>query len=193
MKHAYGIKMQMELAELFRFTVELRGDTAEIFAEKYGTNKDVSLEWVYGIGLTERAVELMQEYVSSNIKCLMAFIEQFKATHRIATSMLKSFVAQSNDRYVKRREYKESMTLLKRFYSLLNEYEKKYLLRGYDAYIKFETNINTIDLIFCNNMTKYKTVDSLYQLAYMRAKNEFNALLELYGVSDRIVGSEDNK
>lgn len=181
--------MQMELSELFRFTVELRGDTAELFAEKYGANKDVSLEWVYGIGLTDRAVELMQEYVSSNIKCLMAFIEQFKITHRIAISMLKSFAAQSNDRYVKRREYKESMTVLKRFYSLLNEYEKKYLLRGYDAYIRFETNINTIDLIFCNNITKYKTVDSLYQLSYMRAKNEFNALLELYGVSDRIVGS----
>lgn len=193
MKHTYGIKMQMELAELFRFTVELRGDTAELFAEKYGANKDVSLEWVYGIGLTDRAVELMQEYVSSNIKCLMAFIEQFKATHRSAVSMLKSFATQSNDRYVKRREYKESMTVLKRFYSLLNEYEKKYLLRGYDAYLRFETNINTIDLIFCNNMTKYKTVDSLYQLAYMRAKNEFNALLELYGVSDRIVGSEDSK
>lgn len=193
MKHTYGIKMQMELAELFRFTVELRGDTAELFAEKYGANKDVSLEWVYGIGLTDRAVELMQEYVSSNIKCLMAFIEQFKATHRSAVSMLKSFVTQSNDRYVKRREYKESMTVLKRFYSLLNEYEKKYLLRGYDAYLRFETNINTIDLIFCNNMTKYKTVDSLYQLAYMRAKNEFNALLELYGVRDRIVGSEDSK
>lgn len=193
MKHTYGIKMQMELAELFRFTVELRGDTAELFAEKYGANKDVSLEWVYGIGLTDRAVELMQEYVSSNIKCLMAFIEQFKATHHSAVSMLKSFATQSNDRYVKRREYKESMTVLKRFYSLLNEYEKKYLLRGYDAYLRFETNINTIDLIFCNNMTKYKTVDSLYQLAYMRAKNEFNALLELYGVRDRIVGSEDSK
>lgn len=193
MKHTYGIKMQMELAELFRFTVELRGDTAELFAEKYGANKDVSLEWVYGIGLTDRAVELMQEYVSSNIKCLMAFIEQFKATHRSAVSMLKSFATQSNDRYVKRREYKESMTVLKRFYSLLNEYEKKYLLRGYDAYLRFETNINTIDLIFCNNMAKYKTVDSLYQLAYMRAKNEFNALLELYGVRDRIVGSEDSK
>lgn len=186
MKHTYGIKMQMELAELFRFTLELRGDTTELFAERYGASKSTSLEWEYGIGLTDNAVALMQKYVSSDIKCLKAFIEQFKTTHRVVKAMLKSFSSESDDRFDKSREFKANMNTLKQFYRLLNEYERKYILRGYDAYLCFETNIDTIDLIFHNDITKYKSVSSFYQLAFMRARNDFNDLLKLYGVNDKI-------
>lgn len=193
MKHTYGIKMQMELAELFRFTLELRGDTTELFAEKYGASKNTSLEWEYGIGLTDNAVALIQKYVSSDIKCLMAFLEQFKSTHRIVKAMLNSFLTESSDRIDKSREFKTNMSMLKQFYSLLNEYERKYILRGYDAYLAFESDINTIDLILRNDMTKYKAVSSSYQLAFMRAKNEFNDLLKLYGVSDKISISDGDE
>lgn len=176
----------MELAELFRFTLELRGDTTELFAERYGASKSTSLEWEYGIGLTDNAVALMQKYVSSDIKCLKAFIEQFKTTHRVVKAMLKSFSSESDDRFDKSREFKANMNTLKQFYRLLNEYERKYILRGYDAYLCFETNIDTIDLIFHNDITKYKSVSSFYQLAFMRARNDFNDLLKLYGVNDKI-------
>lgn len=190
MKQIYGIKMQMELAELFRFTLELRGDTTELFAERHGARENTSLEWEYGIGLTDNAVALMQKYVSSDIKCLKAFIEQFKTTHRVVKAMLKSFSSESDDRYDKSREFKANMNTLKRFYSLLNEYERKYILRGYDAYIGFEANIDTVDLIFRNDMTKCKRVSLSYQLAFMRARNDFNDLLKLYGVNDIITISD---
>lgn len=185
-----GVKMRMELTELFRFTRRLRGDTAELFVNKYGISIETLDEWELGIGVTECVEKIMRDYVSSDIECLIAFVDQFKETHRATISMLKSFANSSSERFNKRSEFKENMESLKQFYGLLNEYEKKYILRGYDLYIGFEFDPNTFELIFGNDMSKLKDVVAKYQLIFMRAKNDFNNLLNLYGVSKKITSSE---
>lgn len=185
-----GVKRRMELTELFRFTRRFRGDTAELFADKYGISRETLEEWEFGIGVTDCVEKIMRDYVSSDIECLMAFVEQFKVTHRATISMLKSFANNSEMRFIERRKFKESMELLKQFYSLLNDYEKKYILRGYDLYIGFESNQSTFDLIFGDDKSKYKEVASKYQLIFIRAKSDINNLLSLYDVSDRITSSE---
>lgn len=190
MSYINGVKRRMELTELFRFTRRLKGDTAELFADKYGISRETLEEWEFGIGVTDCVEKIMRDYVSSDIECLMAFVEQFKVTHRATISMLKSFANNSEMRFIERRKFKESMELLKQFYSLLNDYEKKYILRGYDLYIGFESNQSTFDLIFGDDKSKYKEVASKYQLIFIRAKSDINNLLSLYDVSDRITSSE---
>lgn len=190
MSYINGVKRRMELTELFRFTRRFRGDTAELFADKYGISRETLEEWEFGIGVTDCVEKIMRDYVSSDIECLMAFVEQFKVTHRATISMLKSFANNSEMRFIERRKFKESTELLKQFYSLLNDYEKKYILRGYDLYIGFESNQSTFDLIFGDDKSKYKEVASKYQLIFIRAKSDINNLLSLYDVSDRITSSE---
>lgn len=185
-----GVKRRMELTELFRFTRRFRGDTAELFADKYGISRETLEEWEFGIGVTDCVEKIMRDYVSRDIECLKAFVEQFKVTHRATISMLKSFANNSEMRFIERRKFKESMELLKQFYSLLNDYEKKYILRGYDLYIGLESNQSTFDLIFGDDKSKYKEVASKYQLIFIRAKSDINNLLSLYDVSDRITSSE---
>lgn len=185
-----GIKRRMELTDLFRFTRRLRGDTAELFADKYGIGCETLKEWEFGIGVTACAEKIMCDYVSSDIECLMAFVEQFKVTHRAVISMLKSFANNSDMRFIERRKFQESMEMFKQFYRLLNEYEKKYILRGYDLYISFESNQSTTDLIFSDDKTKCKEVVAKYQLIFIRAKSDINNLLSLYGVSDIITSSD---
>lgn len=185
-----GVKMRMELTELFRFTRQLRGDGAEFFVEKYGVKSEMPNEWIFGIGVTDYAIDVMRDYVSSDIECLMAFVAQFKLTHRVILSMFSSFAGLSEDRFIKRREFKENMTILKRFYSLLNAYEKKYILRGYGIYLDFETYNKLIKLIYCDDTTQYKQVSATYQLSFIRAKKDINDLLGLYNISDRIVSCE---
>lgn len=185
-----GVKRRMELTELFRFTRRYKGDTAELFANKYGISREIFEEWEFGIGVTECAEKIMREYVSSDIECLMAFVDQFEITHRAVISMLKSYANNSDLRFVERSKFQENMDLLKQFYSLLNEYEKKYILRGYDLYISFESNPDTFDLIFGDDMSKYKEVASKYQLIFIRAKSEINNLLSLYDVSDMVTSSD---
>lgn len=180
----------MELTELFRFTRRFRGDTAELIADKYGIARETLEEWEFGIGVTDCVEKIMRDYVSSDIECLKAFVEQFRVTHRATISMLKSFANNSEMRFIERRKFKESMELLKQFYSLLNDYEKKYILRGYDLYIGFESNQSTFDLIFGDDNSKYKEVASKYQLIFIRAKSDINNLLSLYDVCDRITSSE---
>lgn len=185
-----GVKRRMELTELFRFTRRFRGDTAELIADKYGIARETLEEWEFGIGVTDCVEKIMRDYVSSDIECLKAFVEQFRVTHRATISMLKSFANNSEMRFIERRKFKESMELLKQFYSLLNDYEKKYILRGYDLYIGFESNQSTFDLIFGDDNSKYKEVASKYQLIFIRAKSDINNLLSLYDVCDRITSSE---
>lgn len=185
-----GVKRRMELTELFRFTRRFRGDTAELFANKYGISREILEEWEFGIGVTDCVEKIMRDYVSSDIECLMAFVDQFKITHRATISMLKSFAINSDLRFIERNKFQENMELLKQFYSLLNEYEKKYILRGYDLYINFESNQSTFDLIFGDDMSKCKEVIAKYQLIFIRAKSEINNLLSLYDVSVRVTSSE---
>lgn len=180
----------MELTELFRFTRRFRGDTAELFANKYGISREILEEWEFGIGVTDCVEKIMRDYVSSDIECLMAFVDQFKITHRATISMLKSFAINSDLRFIERNKFQENMELLKQFYSLLNEYEKKYILRGYDLYINFESNQSTFDLIFGDDMSRYKEVIAKYQLIFIRAKSDINNLLSLYDVSVRVTSSE---
>lgn len=185
-----GVKRRMELTELFRFTRRFRGDTAELFANKYGISREILEEWEFGIGVTDCVEKIMRDYVSSDIECLMAFVDQFKITHRATISMLKSFAINSDLRFIERNKFQENMELLKQFYSLLNEYEKKYILRGYDLYINFESNQSTFDLIFGDDMSRYKEVIAKYQLIFIRAKSDINNLLSLYDVSVKVTSSE---
>lgn len=102
MSYINGVKRRMELTELFRFTRRLKGDTAELFADKYGISRETLEEWEFGIGVTDCVEKIMRDYVSSDIECLMAFVEQFKVTHRATISMLKSFANNSEMRFIER-------------------------------------------------------------------------------------------